>query len=73
MAAAREIQREARVGARAAGLRGRRRRVLWQSFVHRRDTLLPGQSVAWDAGSPGSWYHKRADAEFTTGNDPDNG
>ena len=60
VAAAREIQREARVGARAAGLRGRRRRVLWQSFAHPRDTLLPGQSVAWGHGVWVGWSATRA-------------
>ncbi|KAL6873391.1 hypothetical protein ACP4OV_013473 [Aristida adscensionis] len=41
--------------------------VLWQSFAHPRDTLLPGQSVARDAGAQGKLVAKRADAEFTTG------
>jgi hypothetical protein len=41
--------------------------VLWRSFEHPRDTLLPGQSVAWDAGATGKLVSKRADAEFTTG------
>ncbi|RLN12089.1 hypothetical protein C2845_PM09G20340 [Panicum miliaceum] len=41
--------------------------VLWQSFAHPRDTLLPRQSVAWDAGATGKLVSKRADAEFTTG------
>ncbi|PUZ59701.1 hypothetical protein GQ55_4G063600 [Panicum hallii var. hallii] len=41
--------------------------VLWQSFAHPRDTLLLGQSVAWDAGATGKLVSKRTDAEFTTG------
>ncbi|RLM55624.1 hypothetical protein C2845_PM10G17800 [Panicum miliaceum] len=41
--------------------------VLWQSFAHPRDTLLLGQSVAWDTGATGKLVSKRAHAKFTTG------
>ncbi|KAL6603730.1 hypothetical protein ACP70R_044091 [Stipagrostis hirtigluma subsp. patula] len=41
--------------------------VLWESFAHPRDTLLPGQSVARGTGAEGKLVSKRADAEFTTG------
>ncbi|XP_066370815.1 G-type lectin S-receptor-like serine/threonine-protein kinase LECRK3 [Miscanthus floridulus] len=42
--------------------------VLWESFSYPTDTLLPGQSLAYEStGSQGKLFAKRADAEFTTG------
>lgn len=42
--------------------------VLWESFWYPADTLLPGQSLVYDAArSEGKLFAKRADAEFATG------
>ncbi|KAF0902787.1 hypothetical protein E2562_019116 [Oryza meyeriana var. granulata] len=46
---------------------GGRNNVLWQSFRHPRDTLLPGQFLVKNAQSEGKLIAKRADDEFTTG------
>ncbi|KAK1611015.1 hypothetical protein QYE76_034688 [Lolium multiflorum] len=45
-------------------------RVLWESFSHPRDTLVPGQSLAQVPGqslAQGQLISRRADTEFTTG------
>ncbi|KAF8658996.1 hypothetical protein HU200_058838 [Digitaria exilis] len=42
--------------------------VVWESFAYPTDTLLPGQSLAYDmATSRGKVFAKRGDDEFTTG------
>ncbi|KAF8687744.1 hypothetical protein HU200_042675 [Digitaria exilis] len=43
--------------------------VVWESFAYPTDTLLPGQSLAYDdtATSRGKVFAKRGDGEFTTG------